>query len=1030
MDVDLLRPGTVPISPDTVLWFEFLLSPSLLEDHLSRAKADPSPVDLIVSFMSIASEKDEEGGTANESLEKPRIEEPVGRRNQKSLALMILALKVAAHLKWDLGVLESKIPLPMQQSLLQSLLFFSLNSDADISQHESINFTKEPGQVVFAVTLYHRWVLRALMHSRLCIRQNRLPNMSIPGLQDPGNIALNVLEEIIRSLEAQSVSSLKILNSLSAASPPLVPVFDTFKCLTEDSLEIKHNWDLGIKITSEEFLYQLYYDLGSYHLFQEQYPEARENMQKAFNVKKMLDNMHVKLSYCSIKEETFNGYCQALELTSSKTDLLSSLQHSIHNQYTGVISVLQQDNVALQIPQMYRDILELDIVGALSSGKFTVARDLLFQVQTLNLVCRVLKGLPTCGGYWQKLNQCKGRVTDIFINAVLAVLPHADHQKKQKLKQLLYVGVSEYPPLRDCIIDCPDIIRLYSAQELLFMKLTGVKSEKSASDASEHMPKMLFVPSKEYFKANFADNTRLESGILEQQLISSYDTQEVHKLLLNLAAMNPGKVMWKVNNKWELPIPLQAVVSSLPRGLGQDYCYILLAKARELACMKDFNGALLFLSSVEKEAKHNNQFSSNLSYKLVRLVSWEILLIQINQFHAEWPSSNLNTEALSSGCKQCLSTLKAGDNVIPRLEVLEQCALCLLNLGQWEFLSSLEKRWNYFELTAALANACLDVTRFKGNKKVCKDAWDIILPAFGPPAQGKRGGGGSTSSGGGGSGGGGSSGSGRSRGESPPPPPPPPARCTSPATRAGVWATLATLREPTALAVAIALLARLHNALRDEPALELHAEHAALWPAAVSNANSYYVRAVSEMLGQVLAVALHSHPNNISWLKLYADLNFVMGHYSASLKCYLEVAVLVSDFFSQPLPRAIMDDHVYRRMIKCCTNLQCHTQAAVLCQFLEEVDYTTAFKSLGDTKSSGSCCDAMDAYYNCIWDTTILEYLVHLHNKRGETHRKQQAIKVIGLQELNASNNEEIQREAANVRKARFMRAMARQYLS
>jgi len=36
MDVDLLRPGTVPISPDTILWFEFLLNPSLLYEHLSK----------------------------------------------------------------------------------------------------------------------------------------------------------------------------------------------------------------------------------------------------------------------------------------------------------------------------------------------------------------------------------------------------------------------------------------------------------------------------------------------------------------------------------------------------------------------------------------------------------------------------------------------------------------------------------------------------------------------------------------------------------------------------------------------------------------------------------------------------------------------------------------------------------------------------------------------------------------------------------------------------------------------------------
>lgn len=36
MDVDLLRPGTVPISPDTVLWFEFLLNEDLLLKHLQK----------------------------------------------------------------------------------------------------------------------------------------------------------------------------------------------------------------------------------------------------------------------------------------------------------------------------------------------------------------------------------------------------------------------------------------------------------------------------------------------------------------------------------------------------------------------------------------------------------------------------------------------------------------------------------------------------------------------------------------------------------------------------------------------------------------------------------------------------------------------------------------------------------------------------------------------------------------------------------------------------------------------------------
>lgn len=81
-----------------------------------------------------------------------------------------------------------------------------------------------------------------------------------------------------------------------------------------------------------------------------------------------------------------------------------------------------------------------------------------------------------------------------------------------------------------------------------------------------------------------------------------------------------------------------------------------------------------------------------------------------------------------------------------------------------------------------------------------------------------------------------------------------------------------------------------------------------------------------------------------------------------------------------------------------------------------------------DQKSCATA-DAMDAYYHCIWDVTILEFLIHLHSKRGEHHRKQLAIKIIGLLELNSNNNEEIQREAANIRKTRFFRALAKQYV-
>lgn len=142
MDVDLLRPGTVPISPETVLWFEFILDEHLLLKHLLKPSCgncgiiykfhshiiicnftDPSPIDLITIFFNAMLES-----LKNEI--KPAIDlengEQLGsgdnyvdahfKSSLKNLALKILSLKVAAHLKWNL----SKACLIRYSFLLQS----------------------------------------------------------------------------------------------------------------------------------------------------------------------------------------------------------------------------------------------------------------------------------------------------------------------------------------------------------------------------------------------------------------------------------------------------------------------------------------------------------------------------------------------------------------------------------------------------------------------------------------------------------------------------------------------------------------------------------------------------------------------------------------------------------------------------------------------------------------------------------------------------------------------------------------------
>ncbi len=118
------------------------------------------------------------------------------------------------------------------------------------------------------------------------------------------------------------------------------------------------------------------------------------------------------------------------------------------------------------------------------------------------------------------------------------------------------------------------------------------------------------------------------------------------------------------------------------------------------------------------------------------------------------------------------------------------------------------------------------------------------------------------------------------------------------------------------------------------------------------------------------------------------------------------------------MQRPMVDDYIIKKMIKCVPNL-----GFVLCQFLDEIDYQLAFKCISNFS------DAMDSYYSFIWDPTILEFIINFHCKRGEHKKRLQAITMMSQLELNWNNNEELKREAANIRKIKFLRSLSKQYM-
>jgi integrator complex subunit 8 len=147
---------------------------------------------------------------------------------------------------------------------------------------------------------------------------------------------------------------------------------------------------------------------------------------------------------------------------------------------------------------------------------------------------------------------------------------------------------------------------------------------------------------------------------------------------------------------------------------------------------------------------------------------------------------------------------------------------------------------------------------------------------------------------------------------------------------------------------------------------------------------------VAETLNNLLKQALKYYPSNIAWIKLQGDLEFANNNNEAAMKYYVTAIICSTEYCTLPLQRSLIDDSVIRRMIKCSSNLGCFLQATVLCQFLDDIDYGLAFKCISEKTSNFS--DSMDAYYSCIWDATLLEFIVNLHSKKGEHKRRLQAV--------------------------------------
>lgn len=462
---------------------------------------------------------------------------------------------------------------------------------------------------------------------------------------------------------------------------PSIPTLGTFRMLTEDSTQVEHDWAHSLEISAYEYKAQIHYDLGCFYFNREKYPVAQEHFMRASESYYGL-NVDADLEYASLDVNRLNGYLCAcnVPIVEHTPSLLQQMNASIADHYTGILSVLQEDNLAREIPFAYRTVLELDIQGALSSGKFTVARDLLQQVQALNAVRAAVSKdayLRAPSDLVHRLRYGGTRSLDIFLWALGPIIDHGTDEDRSFARKFLTSTLTEVHPTSD-VVD-----RLLTMENGRWDKFLAPEDVRLLSTGGSET---ISIPSILLSAANPADWDRpggqqawrhLDVRSLERKLIAAYEPQQIRRILAELAAAgggsSNGRPVWRWNSSWELSIPLKSAVVALPAHYSflQELSYILAAKSREMLAAKDYERSLALLMDLEQEAKTQQM------QKLCRLVQWEMLLVRIIKLHSEWPmngASPCNAEerdALIRDCKQCLAALEERGEcaILPRLEV-------------------------------------------------------------------------------------------------------------------------------------------------------------------------------------------------------------------------------------------------------------------------------------------------------------------------------------------------------------------------
>uniref|UniRef100_A0A671YSI1 Integrator complex subunit 8 n=1 Tax=Sparus aurata TaxID=8175 RepID=A0A671YSI1_SPAAU len=517
------RPGT----PLQTSWFEFLLDGSLLENHLLKPNPDPTGVQLIIQFLEQASKP-----SVNE---QNQVQPPADNRRNRTLKL--LALKVAAHLKWDLDVLEKGLTIPVLNMLLNELLCVS----------------KVPPGV-----------------KHVDLDLSTLPTRKMSSGSDTSNCLITFQSlQLKKDFYVHTLRTLDLLAADAAANGE-----------TESSTA-------GLLISADELHCQVHYDVGGIFFQQgctdqSAYQKARDHFRQTKELLKKLDStVHVHLD-----EKRLAGYWNACKALTEQCDSDSQTTGYNHinsliraHSYQAVIEAFIKDNVSRSLPNNFRRSVLREFLYKAQQGESGLD-EVCHKLCVCNAVRDALEGEILSVRFQQLLLKPSKRMVD-FILEVLVLLCHDLYRSCKCLGH--HKGEL---PLLFVVSSHKLFMELLKEEERKVLVEQMRKRSATINLSAKPLPSFYDIPA----------SASVNIGQLEQQLILLLEPRRIRQILIELHGM-AERPFWRVNSKWEVPPDYINVILGIKDNLTKDLVYILMAKGLHCISIKDFAHARQLFSA-------------------------------------------------------------------------------------------------------------------------------------------------------------------------------------------------------------------------------------------------------------------------------------------------------------------------------------------------------------------------------------------------------------------------------------------------